>query len=291
MTEETRKTGFSNGWKQLVIVSICFIVVVAFGIGFLLIPGSPNARGMSSMHQAVQHAMGHAMHNASPAIPAAESDVPTEIVWDEPTIHASLNGDVRRGEHLAISCTACHGDNGIASDGWIPTLAGVDRMVLYKELADYRAGKRLSGPMSAIAQSLTPQQSADLAAYFSTLPGIRHTTDSDDRSPSVRSYRAKDPIIRLVYAGDPKRGIPGCSTCHGPNTYRLGVPGLRGQNANYLDEQLSAFAQAGRHNDMNMPMRTIAQLLTANERAALAIYYGRSSLDRNPETSHQTQWR
>ncbi len=279
MTEETRKTGFSNGWKQLVMASICLIVVVAFGVGFLLLPGSQKARGTFSMHAAVQHALGHAMHNAAPAIPASDFDLPTDIVWDEPTIHAALNGNARKGEHMAISCSVCHGDRGIAGEVWIPTLAGVDRMVLYKELADFRTGRRLSGPMSAIAQSLTLQQSADLAAYFSTLPGIRHTTDTDDSGPSVRSYRAKDPTIRLVYAGDPKRGIPGCSTCHGPGTYRLGVPGLTGQNAGYLDDQLSAFAQATRRNDMNMPMRTIAQLLTASEREALAKYYAQAPLD------------
>lgn len=279
MTEETRNSGFSNGWKQLVIASICVIVLIAFGIGFLLMPGSQNARGKSTMHSALQHALGHAMHNAAPVVPASDADLPTDLVWDEPTIHAALNGNVRTGEHIAISCTACHGDRGVAGEVWIPTLAGIDRMVLYKELADFRSGRRVSGPMSAISQSLTLQQSADLAAYFSTLPGIRHTTDPDEYGPSVKSYRAKDPTVRLVYAGDPKRGIPGCSACHGPGTYRLGVPGLIGQNAGYLDDQLSAFAQAARRNDMNMPMRTIAKLLTEKERKALANYYADSSIE------------
>jgi hypothetical protein len=42
----------------------------------------------------------------------------------------------------------------------IPSLAGLDRLVLYKQLDDFRSGTRLSGPMSAIAQSLKPQQYA-----------------------------------------------------------------------------------------------------------------------------------
>jgi cytochrome c553 len=52
-----------------------------------------------------------------------------------------------------------------------------------------------------------------------------------------------------------------------------------GQNAMYLNDQLSAFAQTTRHNDMNMPMRTVAQLLTQSERQSLALYYAKEPLD------------
>ena len=36
----------------------------------------------------------------------------------------------------------------------IPTLAGIDPAVIYKQLDDYRSGKRLWGVMNAIARAL-----------------------------------------------------------------------------------------------------------------------------------------
>jgi cytochrome c553 len=69
----------------------------------------------------------------------------------------------------------------------------------------------------------------------------------------------------LIYAGDPKRGLAGCATCHGPGAYRMGVPSLTGQNAVYIEQQLRNFSQWARRNDMNMPMRTVAGMLTADE--------------------------
>ena len=279
MTEETRQAGVGSAWKYLIVASLAGLILIGFGVGFLLLPTFQEGCAPSSVHTAMQHALGHNMHDAASVSAPTAADVPTDIVWDEATIHKALSGDTARGEKLSINCVACHGERGVAEQSWIPTLAGIDRMVLYKELADYRAEKRLSGPMSAIAQSLTPQEAADVAAFFSSLPGIRHPADGDTSATPVRSYRAKDPTIRLVYAGDPKRGIPGCATCHGPGTYRLGVPGLIGQNAIYLNEQLDGFARATRHNDMNMPMRTLAQLLTESERQLLALYYAKDPLD------------
>ena len=160
---------------------------------------------------------------------------------------------------------------------WIPNLAGVDRLVLYKQLADFRSGKRLSGPMSAIAQSLTPQQSADVAAYFSSLSGLPET--GGERMPEPgRSYRGADATKRLIFAGDPTRGIAGCATCHGPAGYRIGAPALFRQNEAYIEQQLQNFAQGVRTNDMNLPMRTIARLLKSDEMHAVAVAYSNGSL-------------
>ena len=41
--------------------------------------------------------------------------------------------------------------------------------MIYKQLDDYRSGKRLWGVMSAIATALTAQESADVAVYFASL--------------------------------------------------------------------------------------------------------------------------
>ena len=73
--------------------------------------------------------------------------------------------------------------------------------------------------------------------------------------------------------GDPKRGIAACASCHGPGGYRIGAPALTKQNELYLDQQLHAFAQGTRTNDMNKPMRTIAAMLTDSEMRALSHAY------------------
>ena len=79
---------------------------------------------------------------------------------------------------------------------------------------------------------------------------------------------------RLVFAGDPKRGIPPCSACHGPGGYKLGAPTLHQQRAPYIERQLGSFAQALRQNDIYEQMRVIAKQLTADEMRAVAAFYG-----------------
>ena len=41
-----------------------------------------------------------------------------------------------------MNCVACHGEHGVSPSGLIPTLAGMDAAVIYKQLDDYRSGKR-----------------------------------------------------------------------------------------------------------------------------------------------------
>jgi cytochrome c553 len=91
---------------------------------------------------------------------------------------------------------------------------------------------------------------------------------------SGRSLRQGNPGIRLVFAGDPQRGIPPCAACHGPGAQKLGAPPLRGQHPEYIERQLGAFAQGMRQNDINEQMRVIAHELTPGEMHMLAVYYG-----------------
>jgi cytochrome c553 len=260
---------FGNTRSLAIVCVLSGVVVIAFGIGFLILPATQEHREYISLSENIAHALGHHIHGHKTFVPPTQETIPTYVVWDERTIHQALNGEPQRGEFIAVNCTACHGEQGVSSQGWIPVLAGVDRIVIYKELADFRSETRLSGPMSAIAKVLTPQQSADVAAYFSSLPG-GVVADAIHAPASGRSLRGKDPTLRLIYAGDPSRGLAGCATCHGPGAYRMGVPSLTGQNTDYLDQQLHNFAEGVRRNDMNMPMRTVAEMLTAAEMHNLA---------------------
>lgn len=91
---------------------------------------------------------------------------------------------------------------------------------------------------------------------------------------SGRSLRQPDPTLRLVFAGDPERGIPPCASCHGPGAQKLGAPALQEQHGAYIERQLAAFAQGMRQNDINQQMRTIAVQLRPDEMHALAGFYG-----------------
>jgi len=124
------------------------------------------------------------------------------------------------------------------------------------------------------AASLSPRDEADVVAYFSKLPVFNDPQDNR-AFPQPRPDPARAAIAsRLVSFGDGERGIPPCQACHGPVAYRPGVPSLATQNADYVLNQLKAFSNRTRANDINQPMRTIAALLTEDERHALAEYYG-----------------
>ena len=267
-----------NSWTLGVIAILSGLLVLGFGFGFLILPRFQQGHEGNTLMGGIHNALGFHNHEHRPGSASPPVQVPTYIVWNESTIRDAMSGDLARGEFVAYNCIACHGEKGMSSQAWIPTLAGMDRLFLYKQLADFRSGTRLSGSMSAIAQSLTAQQSADVAAYFASLSGLPEVTGLRTLE-SGRSYHAADGTKRLIYAGDPKRGIAGCATCHGPGGYRLGAPSLARQNAAYIEQQLQNFSQGVRRNDMNMPMRTIAPLIRADEMHALAVAYSNGTLE------------
>jgi cytochrome c553 len=90
---------------------------------------------------------------------------------------------------------------------------------------------------------------------------------------SDHGLRQRDTAIRLVFAGDPGRGIPPCAACHGPAGQKLGAPELEGQHTAYIERQLASFADGSRQNDINEQMRTIAVELTPDEISKVANYY------------------
>lgn len=196
------------------------------------------------------------------------------MAWTPETLATASSGDAFRGLLLAKRCDHCHGDEGFSAVANTPNLAGIDKLAIWKQLEDFRTRKRLSHAMDPIAASLSPRDEADVVAYFSKLPVFNDPQDNR-AFPQPRPDPARAAIAsRLVSFGDGERGIPPCQACHGPVAYRPGVPSLATQNADYVLNQLKAFSNRTRANDINQPMRTIAALLTEDERHALAEYYG-----------------
>jgi len=200
--------------------------------------------------------------------------IPSYITWTPGTIAAASHGDAFRGMLLARQCDHCHGAEGFSAAASTPNLASLDKLAIWKQLQDFRSHKRSSRAMEAIAESLSSRDVADVVAYYSKLPVFADLQDNrsfpQSRPDPVRAAIAS----RLIAFGDGERGIAPCQACHGPVAFRPGVPSLTNQNADYVLNQLEAFANGSRANDINEPMRTIAALLTEDERHALAEYYG-----------------
>lgn len=84
------------------------------------------------------------------------------------TAHA--DGDPEAGKAKSVTCAACHGANGISPNPLWPNLAGQKDQYLIIAIKAYRDGVRSDPLMSPMVVTLSDQDIADLAAYFSSLP-------------------------------------------------------------------------------------------------------------------------
>ena len=152
-------------------------------------------------------------------------------------------GDPTRGEKIARSCSGCHGDAGISRVAWIPSLAGLNQRAIYKQLDDYRSHRRRpEWYMGSIAQALSLQDSADVSAYYAGQTAG---------------------FAKLAGRVDWPRGTASCGSCH--NAQNQDAPQIAGQQSQYLEIQLSLFAQGIRSNDRDEAMRKIASQLSFDE--------------------------
>ena len=164
-------------------------------------------------------------------------------------------GDAARGEVIALSCSRCHGESGMSNQAWIPNLAGLKQRVIYKQLEDYRSHRRRPDwYMGGIAQALSRQDSADVAAYYE-----RQVPDAGKRS--------KTPPLPNSAAS--------CGACH--DTQAGDAPKILGQQPQYLEIQLSLFSQGIRTNDQGGIMQNIAHKMTFDEIRQLSEVLGQQT--------------
>lgn len=83
-------------------------------------------------------------------------------------------GNAAAGKQKAQACAACHGANGISTSDQFPILAGQYPDYIAQALHEYKDGQRKNPIMTGMAKPLSDQDIADLAAYFSSLPGPLH---------------------------------------------------------------------------------------------------------------------
>ncbi len=183
-------------------------------------------------------------------------------------------GDATAGAAKAGTCAACHGLNGNSIAPTFPNLAGQHHAYIAEQLALIKAGTRVAPAMQPQALPLSPQDMADLGAYFE-----KQTPAGLEADPSL--WQAGEKLYR---GGDAKRSIPACIGCHGPNGRGNGParwPQIRAQQGLYVTAQLKAYAGRSRYlatTGQPAPpatgeiMSDVAGRLTDADIAALAAY-------------------
>jgi sulfide dehydrogenase cytochrome subunit len=82
---------------------------------------------------------------------------------------ASVSARDLSGEGLADACTGCHGLGG-RSQGYIPSIAGVGKTTLLRQLKAFRSQSAQATIMNRIARAYTDSELEALADYFSAAP-------------------------------------------------------------------------------------------------------------------------
>src|SRR5690349_8871364 len=183
-----------------------------------------------------------------------------------PATPAKPAADPAKAQPIASSvCAACHGPDGNSPIPTNPNLAGQHPEYLYKQLADYKAGRRKNPIMSGMVANLSDGDMRNLAAYFSQQKAKAGA--AKDRDLAVAGQR-------VYRGGDSTTGVPACSSCHAPDGVGIPIqfPRLSGQHGEYTLAQLQLFRSGERANDPNSVMRTIAQRMSDKAMAAVAEY-------------------
>ena len=187
-----------------------------------------------------------------------------------PMLSNAYATDAKKGAILAQGlCAACHASDGNSVIPANPILAGQHYTYLKNQLNYFQVkegedrAKRENAVMLGIASGLSSDDIDNLAAYYS----------QQKIKPSYASNLELAKVGEVVYkAGDDSRGLPSCSSCHGPRG--LGVPGqfprISGQHATYTASTLQSYKNGSRAN--NKQMMAISSRLTEEQINALAEY-------------------
>jgi len=179
---------------------------------------------------------------------------------------APRQGDAAKGRPIAESvCAACHGVDGNSPMPVNPSLAGQHASYLYKQLADFKAGRRKNAAMSAMVANLSNDDLRNLSAYFAV------------QKPMAGAAKDRPLVVvgqKLYRGGNSEAGVPACSGCHSPDGAGIPAqyPRLAGQHGEYTIAQLQSFRSGDRDNDPNAMMRMIASRLNDKDMAAVAQY-------------------
>ena len=183
---------------------------------------------------------------------------------------AQVKGNIEAGEGKVAMCIGCHGIIGYKSSFpevyHVPKISGQNAKYIETVLGEYKKGTRKHPSMRGIAGSLTEQDIADVAAYYTALGEIKGAPEL----PAPRAASAD--VTALLQKG-------ACVSCHGDNFSKPidpSYPKIAGQYPDYLFAALKAYkddthATWGRGNPV---MAGMAKQFSNAELKAIAYYIG-----------------
>ncbi|MGA8513636.1 MAG: c-type cytochrome [Burkholderiaceae bacterium] len=197
-----------------------------------------------------------------------------------------IKGNPDVGKTKAAMCIGCHGIAGYQASFpevyKVPMISGQGAKYISNSLAAYQKGERKHPTMGAIAASLSEQDMADLAAYYSQHGKVEGAT-----LPEKANHEPSAAVASLLQKG-------ACISCHGANFAKPidpSYPKIAGQHADYLAVALKSYkaeglAKVGRSNGV---MGGIAKQFSPAEMNALAKYV--SSLEGDLKVVPQSKFR
>jgi cytochrome c553 len=255
---------WASPWLRWSVASLVALTVIAFLVGFVVLPSVQRDYTADGWWSAICRAAGVPTDWAPRATPR-EGAGSTQVVLLPAMARAGTSDAVGRGATIALQqCSMCHGAQGM-SEANAPNLAGQYPEVVVKQLQDYKRGGRTGSFMQQVVQNLSDRDIEDIAAYYNSLPKAR--------TAPARYTESSAPA--LVRVGDPLRNIAPCIGCHGGTDHKLGAPWLEGMPKEYLLVQLRDFQSGARRNDSFAQMRNMARGMTAPEIAEVADFYAR----------------
>jgi cytochrome c553 len=197
-----------------------------------------------------------------------------------------IKGDAAAGKTKNAMCIGCHGIAGYQASFpeiyKVPKISGQGAKYIISALSAYKKGDRKHPTMRGVAESLSDQDMADLAAYYSTHGVVEGATlaakPSKEPSPQVAALLQK----------------AACISCHGENFAKPispDYPKIAGQYSDYLYGALKAYKtegnpQIGRSNGV---MGGMVKQFSNSELKEIAKYVG--SLDGDLKTVPQAKFR
>jgi len=224
--------------------------------GYSQEPGVPSLAGQQPAYVIVatqEYANGSRPHGKKEAMFNALAQVDVEkmamyfAAQVPPVRQPPSVGDAKRGEALSADCSECHGPQGISHDPLVPSLAGQEPVYLVNAIKAYRDGVRKHEVMVV---DMNDSDIENVAAYYS----VQQLQAAVDKNLAVQELVTK------------------CDRCHGPalSNSRMVVPGLNGQNKEYLVRVMKAYRDFDRGSSL---MHKMSADYSDETIEALASYY------------------
>jgi cytochrome c553 len=182
----------------------------------------------------------------------------------------ATSSDVAEGKQLAdISCSNCHGADGVSTTKGVPNLASQRPSYLYLKLKADQLGSGGDEPHSVkLMKFLSDDALANVAAYYATLDPAP--------PPDAPAPKYDDPVAAGKIAAEP------CAKCHGENgvSHKAGVPSLIGLHPKYLVETMQGYKSGDRPiGPKNEDMKKALDALGDQDLQHIALYYRRMGED------------